>query len=303
LATIKKMTEEIILKRLSIIKLLYKIGVEQSYKGEMTSFFSILSFHDSIEMFLKLAVEKNNKKDCQNFMEYWEKLPKLTLKESMRNLNSNRVNLKHKGITPSKIDIETSRVNTTSFFEQNSKTYFGIYFKDVSLFELIKYEQTKKLLISASEKFNEKNYEESSIDCTKAFNELLLDYKKSKSAGYSYNTPFDLIKTVSSNNSVNKESTRVINENFKNLETAIQLISLGIDYKKYIKFNILTPQFYKSSQGTYQIIPNKEKKLTEKNCEFLIDFVLDSALVLQEFDFDFSDVARDGMRITLRSLK
>ncbi|WP_272022154.1 hypothetical protein [Olleya namhaensis] len=298
------MNQEIILKRLSIVKLLYKIGIEQSYKGEMTSFFSILSFHDSIEMFLKLAVEKNNKKDCQNFMEYWEKLPKLTLKEAMRNLNANRVNLKHKGITPSKIDIETSRVNTTSFFDQNAKTYFGIDFKDVSLFELIKYKSTQELLISANDKLGNKNFKECAIECTKAFNELLLEYKKSKSAGYSYKTPFDLVKTVSSRDSgINKNSVGTINENFKNIETALQVISLGIDYKKYIKFNILTPEFYKSMQGNYQIRENDNKKLTELNCEFLIDFVLDSALTLQDFDFDFSDVALDGKRMSTRIFK
>jgi len=125
------------------------MGVEQSYKGEMTSYFSILYFHDSIEMFLKLATEKRNKKDCHSFMQYWEVLPDLTLKEAMRNLNSNRVNLKHKGITPSKIEIETSRVNTSLFFEENTPVIFGFKFNDVSLFELIKYEQTKNHLINA----------------------------------------------------------------------------------------------------------------------------------------------------------
>jgi len=307
------MTQEIILKRLSILKLLYKIGVEQSYKGEMTSFFSILSFHDSIEMFLKLAAETKNKKDCKNFMQYWEMLPELTLKESIRNLNSSRVNLKHKGITPSKLDIETSRVNTTSFFEQNTKTYFGIEFKDVSLFELIKYERTKELLVSANSHLNSKNFKECVIDATKAFNELLLEYKKSKSADYSYRTPFDIIETVSFNNrswsredrtpidNKLKDTFKTVNENFKKIETTLQVISLGIDYKKFIKFNILTPEFYKSTNGEYQIISNgEEKKWTEQNCEFLVDFVLDSALILQDFDFKFDDVARNGKRISIR---
>ena len=49
--------KELLVKRLSIIKLLYKIGFEQSKQTESISFFSILSFHDSIEMFLKLAAE------------------------------------------------------------------------------------------------------------------------------------------------------------------------------------------------------------------------------------------------------
>jgi hypothetical protein len=45
------MTQEIILKRLSIIKRIYAIGVAEAEKPEITSFTSVLSFHDSIECF------------------------------------------------------------------------------------------------------------------------------------------------------------------------------------------------------------------------------------------------------------
>ena len=299
------MTEENILKRLSIIKLLYKIGIEQSYKGEMTSFFSILSFHDSIEMFLKLTTEKENKKDCQNFMQYWEVLPDLTLKESMRILNSNRVNLKHKGITPSKIEIETVRVNTTSFFEQNTPIYFDLEFVNVSLFELIKYSTTKEHLKRAEEYLKNHDFEKCIYESSKAFNELLLEYKKSKSSEYSFSNPFDLIEKISFDNSNRwgnenktpiddqlKKTFDIVNENFVKLENTLQVVSLGIDYKKYLKFSLLSPKFYKTSTGEYQFYGNS-KKWSNQECEFFIDFVLDSALILQEFDFSFSDLSKD----------
>jgi hypothetical protein len=63
--------KEILIKRLSIVKLLYKTGLEQSKQSESISFFSILTFHDSIEMFLKLASEhKGVKSDKFSFIEY-----------------------------------------------------------------------------------------------------------------------------------------------------------------------------------------------------------------------------------------
>ena len=49
--------EELILKRLAVIKQLYLQGVAQSYNAEPMNGFSILSFHDSVEMFMKLCAE------------------------------------------------------------------------------------------------------------------------------------------------------------------------------------------------------------------------------------------------------
>jgi len=298
------MTEDNILKRLSILKLLYKIGVEQSYKGEMTSYFSILSFHDSIEMFLKLTAEKLDKRDCQNFMQYWEMLDKLTLKEAMRKLNANRVNLKHKGIIPSKFEIETSRVNTALFFEENVPKYFDLNFSEINLFELIKYEHTKAHLKQAEFELKNIKFKECIHNCVRAFNELLLEYKSSKRSKYSFTTPFDLIKNVSFDNSRSwgnenktpidktlKETFKTVNENFKKIENALQLVSLGIDYKKYIKFSLLSPQFYKTSNGDYNFYGD-EREWSEKECEFCIDFILDSSLILQDFDFNFSELSK-----------
>jgi len=132
------LNREIIIKRLALIKHLYKIGTEQSMQFETIASFSILSLHDSIEMFLKLLAEhKNIKSESFNFLDYWTSIPTLTLKESMRNLNARRVNIKHTGLLPSKADIEISRVNTTDFFEQNTIIHFGIDWKDISLLTLI----------------------------------------------------------------------------------------------------------------------------------------------------------------------
>lgn len=48
---------EISLKRLALIKQLFMLGVAQSYEPEPLNGFSILSFHDSLEMFVKLCAD------------------------------------------------------------------------------------------------------------------------------------------------------------------------------------------------------------------------------------------------------
>ena len=92
------MLEESIVRRLAFIKYLYAVAIEQSKRPEPLCSASILTFHDAIELFLRLASEhKNVGKKELTFMDYWNILdPKLpagypTQKESMRRLNSARV--------------------------------------------------------------------------------------------------------------------------------------------------------------------------------------------------------------------
>ena len=120
-------------KRLAVIKQLYRNGMEQSYLTEPMNGFCILSFHDSVEMFMKLCSEKKGKKvDRQtNFGDYFTIVPELELQAQMTNLNHKRVSLKHNGSLPSNLDIEISRANTTEFFEINIKKIFGKTFSDI----------------------------------------------------------------------------------------------------------------------------------------------------------------------------
>jgi hypothetical protein len=87
--------KEIIIRRLAIIKYLYNLGAQQSMQVDMVAGFSILSFHDCAEMFLLLVAENKGMKGENVFMDYWNKIPELTLKESMRILKERRVNIKN----------------------------------------------------------------------------------------------------------------------------------------------------------------------------------------------------------------
>lgn len=293
------MKDENLLKRLSVIKLLYKIGIEQSKQSESISFYSILAFHDSIEMFLKLACEyKQIKSEKLSFIEYWDILPHLTLKESMRNLNSRRINLKHKGLIPAKIEIESSRVNTTDFFEQNTKTTFDIDFSEISLLELIKFEKVKLILNEAQEKLNEKDFENSFLKSVQGFEELLSEYKLNKVGKFTKNL-FDFPERIriesssrswSNNDNKDKRLDDVvskINDKFEHLERTLEVVSFGFDFRKYSKFKMLSPEIYRNSSGNYQFYNFKDRiKFNEEGCEFGIDFVLECCLKLQEFDYE-----------------
>ena len=311
------LNQELILKRLSLIKYLYRVGVQQSEQHEPVCSFSILSFHDSIEMFVKLLAEQLNlKSDKFTFIEYWNNIPSLTLKESMRTLNERRVNIKRKGLLTSKSDIEISRVNTLDFFTQNTFKHFQVEFNDISLFNLVKYEIVR-LELEEAQKSLENNQPEISIEKVAiSFYELLNVFEKTKSK-YS-SSPFDFGKKIShisnydfGSNGVKDEIlgkkvydfAKEVSNTLEDIQSAIKIISFGLDYKKYIKFKTLTPTIMKTGGGKYHSHIKPNKKWTRENCQFCINFVLESALSMQEYDYDINELLDLESRHDLPTLK
>lgn len=300
------MTEkEVILKRLALIKHLYKVGLEQSKQVEIVAAFSILAFHDSVEMFLKLLADKKNiKSDKISFLDYWIKIPSLTLKESMRNLNARRVNMKHKGILPSKTDIEISRVNTTDFFSQNVFEHFDIEFESISLIDLVSFEDVKQFLRKSQESLDKDLIEQSIENSALAFDVLLSAYEENK-RGNHRNSPFFFGKDMSFNSSFfmriedrkMSEFVDKVRDSLEAMQKAIKIMSLGIDYKKFVKFNLLTPSIIRTMGGKHIAQVFGDKKWTKENCQYCIDFVIDSSLKLQEFDFDIEEIENLKWRI------
>lgn len=175
------LSNNIIINRLAKIKYLYKIGIEQSMQEGTFAGFSILSFHDSTEMFLLLVAENNGDKiDDISFMQFWDKYPDLTLKESMRKLKDRRVNIKHKGLFPSKTDIEESRITITQFFRENIKVQFGLEFDEISLADLIEYHNIKDYIRKAEELMSQNKTYECLLNTRIGFEELLVTYESDK---------------------------------------------------------------------------------------------------------------------------
>lgn len=290
---------ELIIKRLALIKHLYKLGLEQSRQVETLASFSILSFHDSIEMCLKLIAEhKSIKSDSFSFLDYWNQIPTLTLKESMRNLNARRTNIKHKGLLPSKSDIEISRVNTTDFFEQNVIIQLGIEFKDISLLTLITYEKVK-ILLEEAQKDLEVDQNKSCIEkASFAFEELVYTYENNK-INYFRHSPFSFGEDLSFNTSFfmgikDRRMAQFVDKvkgSLEAIERAIKIMSFGIDYKRFAKFKMLTPKVIRRIDNVLYLDDTfGKKKWTRENCQYCIDFVLDCSLKFQEFDFDIEEI-------------
>lgn len=292
------LSSEIIIRRLALIKYLYKIGEQQSRQVETIAGFSILSFHDCIEMFLLLVAEHNNvKSESLSFMDFWDKFPNLTLKESMRAVKDRRVSAKHKGQFPSNSDIDISRINVTDFLEQNSKIQFGVEFRDVSLLDLVVYDEVRKHLEQAQKDVDSKVFEESLLNSKVAFEELLYFYESNKIDDW-YKNVLDIGETINNKYEYLVGRNRNETEWFENITKTtnrireiLKITALGIDFKRYSLFQFLTPEVYKDMNGDYHALTlpsEKGRKVDERSSQLCIDFVLDCSIKLQEFDFDIS---------------
>lgn len=298
-----KLDEKIIINRLAKIKYLYKIGIEQSMQAGTFAGFSLLSFHDCAEMFLLLVAEEHGDKTEENmpFMGFWNKYKDLTLIEPMRKLKDRRVNIKHKGLFPSKMDIEESRVAITNFLRENVFKQFKKDFDSISLADLIDYPNINEYVINAEMCLNQNDLYSSLINAKIGFEELLSTYESDKrqwresifSVGERIGKDYrNLVSSSKEGLRWFEQVTRTTND----VRRILKVSALGIDYKKYALFDFITPKVLETCRTgkdkyVYDSKDNFEKtrNVTAQDCQFCIDFVVDSALKLQEFQFNLKD--------------
>ncbi len=292
-------------KRLAVIKQLYLQGVNQSYEVEPINGFSILSFHDSVEMFMKLCAEQKGIRIDRhtNFSDYFSKIPDLKGGSPMVSLNSRRVSLKHSGLLPSKLDIEISRRNTMDFFEENTPIFFGKRFGEISLISLIKYPSVCEYLEDSQVAINENKYEEAIKISQVAFKELLHCHHEENSKDFL--NPFSEVKSFTFHKSffikpeIGKRFDKFVDDvslSIPRLEEAVKIIGFGIDYRQYCKFRLFTPIIcveYVNDERQYSVGASDGRLIFNlQNARFCFDFVVLSALKLQEFCVDLKNTIK-----------
>lgn len=291
------------MKRLALIRYMYNLAVKQSYEPEPLTGLSILTFQDSIEMFLQLSCEHlnigvNPKKEPA-FMEYFTLIktvkPEFTQQDSIHRLNKARVAFKHHGNMPSKLDIESFRASTTNFFAENTLSIFDIEFSNISLIELVTSLQIQEKLFEATRLLSLGKNLEASKCIAIAFKELIYDYHR-KNVDEFGNSIFQINDSshisrfksygsdaYSSHTEMKEVETAVnsIQNQLGRINDILEIIILGIDYKKYIKFASLMPEATKCIGGSYYIQELKEVP-TEEAIKYGIDFIIECALALDK---------------------
>jgi hypothetical protein len=171
-----------LMRRLTIARYLFQMGVEQSHRGEPFAALAISPLHDAAELFLQAGLEH-----CQgalagnkDFLSYWpaieQKGKKLSRYEQMRRFNRARVALKHDGTLQAQSEIEDFRRIVESFFEENSPTLFGLEFSEISLSGLVKNELVRTSLQLAEKAIRDGDCKRAIEEAAKAFRRALSEY-------------------------------------------------------------------------------------------------------------------------------
>jgi len=301
------MQKESIIKRLSFIKYLVGNANSQSKLAEPMNASSLLSYHDAVELFLDLVSVSLEIPLSKSFMGYWntinlklkeKEISELTQKETMNKLNKARVGLKHYGNLPSKLNIDEFRIIVNTFFIENSKNIFDIEFKDVSMIDLIPYEKTKKSLQKALSSFKEKNYSECVKNLAISFEYLIREYEQSKTSKYGV-SPFFFGRDMSFLSSFHMgydsrdkmaEFIDNVKDSVEAMQKAVKVLSMGIDYRKYVRFSMITPKPYRIlASNEPQASVEEDITISSEEFDYCFTFIIESALKLNEFDFNIKE--------------
>lgn len=296
------LVEESDIQRLAFIKYLFNLAINQSRQPAPLSSASILTFHDSVELFLQLSSEfLDVGRSGIGFLEYWDVITpritdgELTQKESMRRLNSARVALKHHGTRPSKFDIETFRGNVSSFFLENTSKIFDLDFESISMVDLVHCAEARGSLMEASTLKEEGNLEEAVNIVAIAFSQLIDDYENRKRSTFG-RSPFFFGESLTFAKSFSlrlkgdfAHSYDKVVKSVEAMQEAMKILSLGIEYRRYVKFRELAPSVYTTVDGTRHIGGiRRAHPLTAEEYQYCFDFVIESSLTLSDFDFDIT---------------
>lgn len=303
------MASDVEIQRLALIKYMFNTALDQSNQPEPLCGLSILTFHDCIELFLVFAYEKLTGKSFKEigFLKYWDPISKelgrpLSGREEMGRLNESRISLKHKGTLPSTLDIEGYRSACMNFFKENTNPIFGIDFESISLISLVKYPDVQSKLQAAEKLKSEGNLQGAINEIGIAFKLMIDDYMKRKTTN-SGQSPFffgESMRYQIGNSPImkDKDLNRFVEKTMLSIDSiqeSLKILSLGMDFRRYVKFDYITPFVTQVLSGKYVIdIDPRQNPPTIEDCEFCLNFVIDSALKLQEFDFN----TKIGERIT-----
>jgi hypothetical protein len=319
-----------IVRRLMFIRLIYQQGVSQAQQPEPLSMTSVLSFHDSVELFLVLAAEHLGAQVPAHtqFMDYWPRLAPLspsnkngipngvTLSEktAMDRLNRLRNGFKHAGTLPGVHAVEQARVEVEAFFADNTPLVFGpeVDFAGLDMTDVVIQAEVRGKLRAAGASAGQGDYKKGLGELAEAFALLLDDYMRRKRVDhrrsvYDFGPPVGAIESTLpfAEQHLREVLGREFADHYTRLTDAayemqrnMQVIALGLDYRRYARFVLVTPEVTRHGQGPWQVYAPEWLPYTSEDYEFCREFVISSALRLAEIDFDLDqDVLYTAWRL------
>jgi hypothetical protein len=284
------------MRRLAFIKFLYMQAQQQAQLADFHASASLLAFHDAVEMFLHLGCEYKGAALAARptFEQYWQPLAAalgvtvLPEAVAMRRLNAARVGLKHQGLIPSKVDMEGYSLTVASFFSSATSDVFGVDFDRVSMIDFVEPQECRDLLIAAEGLRDSGNFSMAAAKLSRAFKKMISHYAED-SSGYRKSV-FDFHQSLSQamwslnsrsgvSRQVTQELQRALSTTLEPMQSALLILGLGLDFRRYANFQALMPTVRYTDNGEIgQIIGGDQ--LTKQDLDSCMNYVIDSAIIL-----------------------
>ena len=286
-----------ILNKLLLSRRLFELARENLQStNDLSLSIGVNLLQDSVETFLIAVAAKVNAgiKNNTSFDKYFELINekinpnKLPFQPKLISLNKLRVNSKHYGLIPAQSEVGGLSITVREFFEEVTSSIFNKSFSTLSLVDLLKDHEEKKLLKEALQSFENKDFETTLVNCRKAiFVRFESSYdissfkdgdEQSNSVGLLFNRApyFSRNKDYIEKNVFNPTDFVVFDHN--NLE--MELMKLGIDSTSFWNIWRLTPQVYRKGLEGEWIVKREFNKLEEDGINERAEYVLDATINL-----------------------
>lgn len=286
------------IRQLALIKYMFQEGEQQSRRPSPLFVTALTAFQDAAELFLHLACghHQANLPKRPEFFDYFSALKTfgpVRHQQDMARLNTARVNFKHHGNLPNNDDMEFFRVTARNFFEENAPLLFGVAFAEISLVDLVACAKAKEPLKKAQEQWAESCRRDSEASVALAFDALLADYRSRKRVGGIGRSLFSFgpsLRHLSGffmgvPHGKLRDFFDATAESIEGLRDAVEILAFGLDYRKFVRFDLLTPSVSHTAAGTHIVGMRSGSDWSDEEFEFCFSFVIESAVKLQEFDF------------------
>jgi hypothetical protein len=304
------------IKRLAFIRFLYSQGLEQAARPQPLAATALLSFHDAVEMFLLLAAEHLGVNLDRNttFDGYWTQVAaqasvQLPSRNAMRRMNNSRVNFKHHGSIPSPTDLDQFRADVTTFFTDATRAAFNADFTSIDMTDLVTQQQALDKIREAETHAGRNDYIEALALLSDALESLFYDYANRKRTShdrtaftFTFGDDESFSEFVRPNFAAMDHrlggQVMALTDAVYEMQHALRVLVVGLDYRRYARFDMLVPHVSYSMFGVRRVEPAPGLHAGDEEYQFCKLFVIETAIHLAEMDFslDLDALRREHQR-------
>lgn len=195
--------------------------------------------------------------------------------------------------------VDQTRGDVTTFFTDAAALVFGIDFAHIDLIDMVARQETVQALRDAQTHADIGDYVTATAGLAIAFNDMLDHYSRHQHFGVG-----DLFGFGSTLHELNPgfarperialrqgrlgdvvQHVQALTNVAAPLQRAMRMIALGIDYRRYVEFDVLTPRVNGYfDRSTRYVVTKAHENLTEQDYQTCKRFVIESALQAAKAD-------------------